>query len=45
MEECEKTETLITVMNLSGGVLKVRHSCGLSESSFWLPATWSFIIS
>lgn len=36
--------TLITVMNLSGEVLKVWHSCGLSKNSFLLPAPWSFII-
>lgn len=31
-------------MNLSGEVLKMWHSCGLSQSSFWLPAPRSFII-
>ena len=31
-------------MNLSREVLKVWHSCGLSENSFWLSALWSFII-
>lgn len=40
-----ENRTLITVMNLSGEVLRGWHSCGLSSSLFWLPAPWSFIIS